>query len=118
MNFPDFIGKFFKKGQQKTQHSHMQDAILRSDNKARQEAIRRAETKKAKPGDKLSAYYRYLANLQIAGDAIYQKLKKEREERKAYRLSNPVVLGAMVRMCPGNKHAWFESNIGLIRKPV
>jgi hypothetical protein len=30
---------------------------------------------------------------------------------------HPIVL-EMVRMCPGGHHAWFNSSIGLIRKPL
>lgn len=28
-----------------------------------------------------------------------------------------VELGAIIRLCPGGHHAWFESNIGPVRKP-
>lgn len=28
-----------------------------------------------------------------------------------------VVVGKLVRVCPGKNHAWFESPVGLIRKP-
>ena len=27
-----------------------------------------------------------------------------------------VVIGKMIRMCPGGRHAWFESNVGPVRK--
>ena len=27
-------------------------------------------------------------------------------------------LGKMVRLCPGKRHAWFESSTGIIRKPI
>lgn len=26
-------------------------------------------------------------------------------------------LGSVIRVCPGRRHAWFESNIGPVRKP-
>lgn len=29
-----------------------------------------------------------------------------------------VILGPLVKLCPGKRHGWFESNVGLIRKPV
>ncbi len=29
-----------------------------------------------------------------------------------------VRLGALVRKTPGGRHAWFDSNVGLIRKPI
>jgi len=29
-----------------------------------------------------------------------------------------VVLGARIRTCPGGRHAWFESSVGHVRKPV
>jgi hypothetical protein len=36
---------------------------------------------------------------------------------KLQKLKPKVELGAFVRWCPGRHHAWFESNVGLIRKP-
>lgn len=27
------------------------------------------------------------------------------------------VVGRLVRVCAGGRHAWFESDVGLIRKP-
>lgn len=29
-----------------------------------------------------------------------------------------VVLGKLVKLCPGKRHGWYESNVGIIRKPV
>jgi len=29
-----------------------------------------------------------------------------------------VSVSAISRICPGGRHAWFESNVGLIRKPI
>lgn len=29
-----------------------------------------------------------------------------------------VVLGELVRVTPGGRHAYYESNVGLIRKPI
>jgi hypothetical protein len=29
-----------------------------------------------------------------------------------------VQLRNMVKLCPGKRHAWFESNVGLVRKPL
>ncbi len=29
-----------------------------------------------------------------------------------------VVLGKLVKICAGKHHAWYESNVGLIRKPI
>jgi len=28
-----------------------------------------------------------------------------------------VVIGKMIRVCAGGRHAWFESNVGPVRKP-
>jgi hypothetical protein len=28
-----------------------------------------------------------------------------------------VVIGKLIRVCPGKRHAWYESNVGNIRKP-
>jgi len=28
-----------------------------------------------------------------------------------------IVLGDLVKVCPGKRHAWFNSNIGVVRKP-
>lgn len=36
----------------------------------------------------------------------------------AARRTDNVSVGAMQRVCPGGAHAWFESNVGLIRKPL
>lgn len=33
------------------------------------------------------------------------------------RIFAKVKVGALVRVCPGNRHAWYESNVGFIRKP-
>ena len=29
----------------------------------------------------------------------------------------PVRVGARIRVCPGGHHAWFESDVGPVRKP-
>lgn len=29
-----------------------------------------------------------------------------------------VVVGNLIRECPGKRHAWFESAVGPIRKPI
>jgi hypothetical protein len=29
-----------------------------------------------------------------------------------------VRLGKMLRICSGGRHAWFDSNVGVIRKPL
>jgi len=29
-----------------------------------------------------------------------------------------VVVGEVIRLCPGGRHAWFSSNVGPVRKPV
>lgn len=44
--------------------------------------------------------------------AVYAKYSK------MFRGNKKVVLGLMQRVCPGGKHAWFESSVGLIRKPI
>ena len=33
-------------------------------------------------------------------------------------MKKTVEVGKMVRECPGGRHAWYESNVGLVRKPV
>ena len=33
-------------------------------------------------------------------------------------MESRVVLGPMIRLCPGSHHAWYESNIGPVRKPI
>ncbi len=30
----------------------------------------------------------------------------------------PVVLGPLVKLCPGKRHGWYQSNVGVIRKPI
>jgi hypothetical protein len=34
------------------------------------------------------------------------------------RTRTAVQIGAMVRLCPGGNHAWYDSNVGMIRKPI
>lgn len=29
-----------------------------------------------------------------------------------------VVVGKLIKPCPGKRHGWFESNVGRIRKPI
>jgi hypothetical protein len=36
----------------------------------------------------------------------------------APRYRSTVRLGAKIRDCPGGHHAWYESNVGPIRKPL
>jgi len=36
-------------------------------------------------------------------------------DRKRPRVA--VQLGTYVKICPGGNHAWYDSNVGLIRKP-
>ena len=33
-------------------------------------------------------------------------------------LKQKAVVGNLIRVCPGKRHAWFESNLGPIRKPL
>lgn len=42
-------------------------------------------------------------------------LPRLREYKKAIR--DKVKVGVLVRITPGGRHAWYESNVGLIRKP-
>jgi hypothetical protein len=41
-----------------------------------------------------------------------------RERRVPSFFRTRVVLGEMVRRTPGGNHAWYESNVGIIRKPI
>lgn len=29
-----------------------------------------------------------------------------------------VIIGKLVRICPSKRHAWYQSNVGIIRKPI
>lgn len=29
-----------------------------------------------------------------------------------------VVVGTIIRVCPGGRQAWYESNVGPVRKPL
>ena len=29
-----------------------------------------------------------------------------------------VVVGRLIRLCPGKHHAWYESDVGPVRKPI
>jgi len=41
---------------------------------------------------------------------------------KRYRLfgraKRPGLTGPLVRMCPGGRHAWIDTKVGVIRKPI
>ena len=32
-------------------------------------------------------------------------------------MSKKVTIGKLIRVCPSGRHAWFESNVGPVRKP-
>lgn len=34
------------------------------------------------------------------------------------KFSSKVQLGKLIRVTPGKKHGWYESNVGVIRKPL
>jgi uncharacterized protein affecting Mg2+/Co2+ transport len=36
---------------------------------------------------------------------------------KVKRIREKAVIGELVKVCPGKRHAWYSSNVGLIRKP-
>jgi hypothetical protein len=45
--------------------------------------------------------------------------KLERKLEREVRGSAPgVKTGQMICLCPGKRHAWFESSVGPIRKPL
>ena len=60
------------------------------------------------------SYERYLAQLHEAAQII---LAKYARQKKQWANRPRVKLGAMVRVTPGGRHAFYESNVGLIRKP-
>lgn len=37
---------------------------------------------------------------------------------KVGKVKPTIEIGAVVKVCPGQRHAWFQSNIGLVRKPI
>lgn len=37
---------------------------------------------------------------------------------RIFKNKKTVSIGNLVRVTPGKRHAWFESNVGLIRKPL
>ena len=37
---------------------------------------------------------------------------------KLFKVKQKVVLGKLIRVTPGGRHAWYESNVGIIRKPI
>jgi len=46
---------------------------------------------------------------------IFASIGSRGTSKKVY---GPKVSGTYVRTCPGARHAWFQSRIGLIRKPL
>jgi hypothetical protein len=37
---------------------------------------------------------------------------------KKSKVPTKVEIGALIRTCSGKRHAWFQSNIGPVRKPI
>lgn len=33
-------------------------------------------------------------------------------------MKKPVILGKKIKVTSGGRHAWYESNVGVIRKPL
>lgn len=51
--------------------------------------------------------------------AIYSLLNRlPRFRYPARRSRSRVSVTSIVRVCSGGRHAWFESNVGLVRKPI
>ena len=44
-------------------------------------------------------------------DAVYEEVKEEPETFR-------VIVGDLIEVCPGKSHAWYNSNVGVIRKPI
>lgn len=39
-------------------------------------------------------------------------------KRHLKKIFGPGLTGPIVRVCPGKRHAWIQSRVGLIRKPI
>jgi hypothetical protein len=63
----------------------------------------------------LFAFIKKKGELQSA--KLQRKLRALRYRTKI-REGIRVSKGAMLRMCPGKRHAWFHSEFGPIRKPI
>lgn len=50
----------------------------------------------------------------VVGNARMKEIHSRNKPKKHV----PVRLSRMISKCPGGKHAWFESNVGLVRKPI
>lgn len=45
-------------------------------------------------------------------------VRAARRAAKQRRIKPKATITALSRVCPGGRHAWFESNVGLVRKPI
>lgn len=45
-------------------------------------------------------------------------VQNKRALPRMFRRRVKVKVGELVKMCPGGKHAWYNTDIGLIRKPI
>lgn len=51
---------------------------------------------------------------------LFGRLRSQRAfraPRAVQKIVRRLTLGPLVRVCPGKRHAWFESSAGLVRKP-
>ena len=45
-------------------------------------------------------------------------MQKTKETKKIISGKKKVKLGKLIRKTPGGRHGWFESNVGIIKKPL
>lgn len=46
------------------------------------------------------------------------KITNMKEVQSIFFKKRIAVVGDLVKVCPGKRHAWYNSNVGLIRKPI
>jgi hypothetical protein len=53
-------------------------------------------------------------------DALINQMldKQELTSRPPWPFRRKAIVGSLIRVCPGRMHAWYESNVGPIRKPI
>lgn len=69
-----------------------------------------------------------MIDLKLRFEQVLHAMFGRRTSRKAFqhqprmqsvvqRVIRRITMGHLVRVCPGKRHAWFESSVGLVRKP-
>ena len=70
---------------------------------------------------KLTANQRLSAHINILSLLNRSKARRDLEKELANpkkKVAQKVVIGKLVKVTPNGRHGWYETNIGLIKKPI